>query len=161
MIVLRSFGNTYGFASVRLGFALAAGAAKPIQRLPSDPGRSLAPAIGCAALADRAWLAATAPRGWHEIETLILDAVLSQAGPSRRSAGHETVLGLGESASAALIFRRLGRAGIVVRRFVEQPDRLRVGFPGSPDAWKRLSAALLFLSIGRILCYDLYRLDQR
>ena len=88
MIVLRSFGNTYGFASVRLGFALAAGAAKPI-RDALGPRTVSGPAIGCAALADRAWLAATAARLARE--TLI--SMRSYRRPALHViCGHETVL---------------------------------------------------------------------
>ena len=39
--------------------------------------------------------------------------------------------------------RRLGYlAGILTRRFPEQPGWLRIGLPGSEAAWDRLRAAL-------------------
>jgi cobalamin biosynthetic protein CobC len=40
-------------------------------------------------------------------------------------------------------FGRLGRAGVLVRRFDERPDQLRFGLPGSEPAWNRLEQALL------------------
>jgi cobalamin biosynthetic protein CobC len=39
------------------------------------------------------------------------------------------------------LFHHLGRAGIFVRRFAEQPQWLRVGLPGSEAAWERLCVA--------------------
>jgi cobalamin biosynthetic protein CobC len=46
-----------------------------------------------------------------------------------------------ESENAPQWFNRLGRAGIYVRRFADQPRWLRFGLPGSEEAWTRLAAA--------------------
>ena len=43
---------------------------------------------------------------------------------------------------APQVFDRLGRAGIIVRRFAEEPTWLRFGLPGAEADWKRLEAAL-------------------
>jgi len=40
----------------------------------------------------------------------------------------------------------LGNAGILVRRFAEQPTWLRFGLPGDEAAWRRLETAL---AVGR------------
>ena len=61
VIVLRSFGKTYGLAGVRLGFALAAPQRAMRVREALGPWAVSGPAIavGCMALADRGWLEAT------------------------------------------------------------------------------------------------------
>jgi cobalamin biosynthetic protein CobC len=46
------------------------------------------------------------------------------------------------SPDAQQIFERLGRAGIFVRRFDQEPEWLRFGLPGTEEAWLRLEAAL-------------------
>jgi cobalamin biosynthetic protein CobC len=44
--------------------------------------------------------------------------------------------------AASELFHHLGRAGILVRRFDEQPTWLRFGLPAEEEAWRRLRAAL-------------------
>jgi cobalamin biosynthesis protein CobC len=44
--------------------------------------------------------------------------------------------------AAGDLFDHLGRAGILVRRFPQQPDWLRVGLPANEKAWRRLRIAL-------------------
>jgi cobalamin biosynthetic protein CobC len=58
LIVLRSFGKTYGLAGLRLGFALASPARATAIRVALGPWAVSGPAIavGREALADRAWL---------------------------------------------------------------------------------------------------------
>jgi cobalamin biosynthetic protein CobC len=140
VIVLRSFGKTYGLAGVRLGFALAAPQRAMRVREALGPWAVSGPAIavGCMALADRGWLEATKARLEHERSRL--DAMLSLAG--LHVIGGTLLFRLAESPSAAAIFQHLGRAGILVRRFAAQPGWLRVGLPGSPEAWQRLEASL-------------------
>jgi cobalamin biosynthetic protein CobC len=140
VIVLRSFGKTYGLAGVRLGFALTAEARAARIRDALGPWAVSGPAIavGCAALADRNWLETTRAR--LERDRSRLDALLSLAG--LHVIGGTLLFRLGESPSAAAIFQHLGHAGILVRRFDAQPAWLRVGLPGSPEAWQRLEAAI-------------------
>jgi len=140
VIVLRSFGKTYGLAGVRLGFALAAPERAMRIRDALGPWAVSGPAIavGCVALADHNWLEATKAR--LERDRSRLDALLSLAG--LRVIGGTLLFRLGESPSAAAIFQHLGHAGILVRRFAAQPAWLRVGLPGSPEAWQRLEAAI-------------------
>jgi cobalamin biosynthesis protein CobC len=140
IIVLRSFGKTYGLAGVRLGFALAAPDRVMRIRDALGPWAVSGPAIavGCVALADRGWLEATKAR--LERDRSRLDAMLALAGLHVIGGTH--LFRLGESPSAAAVFQRLGHAGILVRRFAAQPAWLRVGLPGTPDAWQRLEAAI-------------------
>jgi cobalamin biosynthetic protein CobC len=49
---------------------------------------------------------------------------------------------LAEAHAADALYRRLGRAGILVRRFPEQPRWLRFGLPAGTQQWQRLAAAL-------------------
>ena len=139
LIVLRSFGKTYGLAGLRLGFALAAPERAALIRGALGPWAVSGPAIviGRQALADREWLAATAAR--LRRETRDLDACLATAG--LRVIGGTLLFRLAEGPAQAA-FSRLGRAGIFVRRFPEHPHWLRFGVPGAPDAWDRLRCAL-------------------
>ncbi len=140
LIVLRSFGKTYGLAGVRLGFALAAPKPAATIRAALGPWAVSGPAlaIGRAALADAAWLAATQARLAAEVP--VLDALIAAAG--LRVVGGTPLFRLAEGAAAPALFGRLGRAGIFVRRFAERPDWLRLGLPGSPQVWARLRQAI-------------------
>jgi cobalamin biosynthetic protein CobC len=140
LVVLRSFGKTYGLAGIRLGFALAAPGRAALIRAALGPWAVSGPAltIGRAALADRAWLAATAAR--LRAEAAEMDACLVAAG--FRVVGGTRLFRLAEGAGAPKMFERLGRAGIFVRRFDEQPHWLRFGLPGTPEGWARLRQAL-------------------
>lgn len=140
LLVLRSFGKTYGLAGLRLGFALAAAPLAARLRRALGPWAVSGPAIaaGCAALADSAWRDATARR--LAAESARLDALLTAAGMALR--GGTPLYRLAESHSALELYERLGRAGILVRRFPERPTLLRFGLPGSTAAWQRLEGVL-------------------
>ncbi len=140
LIVLRSFGKTYGLPGLRLGFALAAPARASAIRaaLGPWPVSGAAIAIGRTALADDAWLAATAQR--LAAATSRLDAALTQAGLTLL--GGTCLFRLACSDDALAIFTSLGRAGLFVRRFPDHPTWLRFGLPPTKSAWHRLHAAL-------------------
>jgi cobalamin biosynthetic protein CobC len=94
--------------------------------------------IGNAALWDWDWIEETrltlgkaAPR----LNTLLEDAGLE-------SVGRTELFNLVRSPDAQKLFDRLGRAGILVRRFAEEPERLRFGLPGAEADWRRLEDAL-------------------
>lgn len=140
IVVLRSFGKTYGLAGLRLGFALASPERAEAIRAALGPWAVSGPAlcIGARALADPDWLEAARRRLHHDVAQL--DALLRGAG--LRVLGGTLLFRLIQTPSAAAIFERLGRAGILVRRFDGQPDRLRFGLPGVASEWARLRAAL-------------------
>jgi cobalamin biosynthetic protein CobC len=140
IVVLRSFGKFFGLAGLRLGFALAAPdiAARLAAWLGPWAVASPAIAIGEAALADTTWARATRDQLGRESQRL--DETLSQAGLER--VGGTSLFRLARTPVASELFHHLGRAGILVRRFTEQPDWLRFGLPGGEDAWKRLRIAL-------------------
>jgi cobalamin biosynthesis protein CobC len=141
LIVLRSFGKTYGLAGLRLGFALASPSRARAIRGALGPWAVSGPAIavGCAALADHVWRRETASHLANA--TRRLDALLASVG--MRVRGGTCLYRLIESDDAGRIFVRLGRAGIFVRRFSEHPTWLRFGQPADTCAWRRLERALL------------------
>ena len=140
IVILRSFGKTYGLAGVRLGFALASPSRATEIRTALGPWAVSGPAlaIGTQALADAEWLQATSRR-LHE-DAARLDSVLLAAG--LRPLGGTTLFRLAETQAAPGIFHRLGQAGILVRRFQDHPHWLRFGLPGNETEWSRLREAL-------------------
>jgi cobalamin biosynthesis protein CobC len=140
VIVLRSFGKFFGLAGLRLGFALAASenAARLRAGLGPWPVSGPALAIGCQALSDTQWIERTR----HALKQAAqrLDALLAGAG--LEPVGGTPLFRLVRSADGPRIFERLGRAGILVRRFEHEPAWLRFGIPGTEQDWQRLEAAL-------------------
>jgi cobalamin biosynthetic protein CobC len=139
-VVLRSFGKFFGLAGLRLGFALAAPDIASRLDAALGPWAVAGPAIviGAQALADQAWqiqtrkhLAAAATR---------LDTLLAGAG--LEILGGTPLFRLTRCASAGALFKQLGRAGILVRRFAEDATWLRWGLPQNEAEWQRLSMAL-------------------
>lgn len=140
LVVLRSFGKTYGLAGLRLGFALALPEAARAIAAALGPWAVSGPAltIGRAALADRDWrIRAAAERA---ADAGRLDRMLARAGCT--VVGGTSLFRLARCPDAAALFRRLGEAGIFVRRFAERPDLLRFGLPAGKDQWCRLSRIL-------------------
>lgn len=140
LVVLRSFGKTYGLAGLRLGFAVAQ--ADIARRIASALGpwavSGPALAIGRAALADAPWRAeAAAARG---ADAARLDRMIRRADGT--PVGGTALFRTADFPDAAGLFRRLGGAGIHVRRFADAPTRLRFGLPGDRTEWCRLSRIL-------------------
>ena len=140
IVVLRSFGKFFGLAGVRLGFALAAPQLATRIAAKLGPWAVSGPAltIGAIALADRGWieearksLVAAAGR---------LKAILANAG--LEIIGGTALFQLARTPSSSDLFDHLGRAGILVRSFPEQPSWLRFGLPGTEAAWRRLQIAM-------------------
>ncbi len=145
LVILRSFGKTYGLAGLRLGFALAAPNRAHAVREALGPWAVSGPAIaiGQQALGDTAWLAATASRLARD--TRRLDACLTRAG--LRVAGGTALFRLAETDDASTVFRELGHAGIFVRRFGNHRRWLRFGVPCHDRDIERIGLALR----GRVL----------
>jgi cobalamin biosynthetic protein CobC len=89
-------------------------------------------------LANASWAATT--RESLRQDARRLDELLTNAGVE--IVGGTSLFRLVRTPAASGLFHHLGRAGILVRRFVEQPAWLRFGLPGNEDAWLRLRAAL-------------------
>lgn len=140
LVVLRSFGKTYGLAGVRLGFAvvhreLAAGLRA---RLGDWPVSGPAIRIAAHAYADAGWRTMTAGRAGEAARRL--DEFVERAGG--RTVGGSALFRLTEWPDAQAVFDRLAHAAILTRPFADAPNRLRFGLPGDEREWARLAAAL-------------------
>jgi cobalamin biosynthetic protein CobC len=140
LVVLRSFGKFFGLAGLRLGFALAGPATARRLRAALGPWAVSGPAIavGAKALADADWIEQT--RNRLAKAAARLDGILAKAG--WEIAGGTSLFRLTRVAAARAWFFRLGRAGIIVRTFSDQPRWVRFGLPGAEADWQRLQAAL-------------------
>ena len=146
LVVLRSFGKTYGLPGVRLGFLLASSplAQRARDMLGAWPVGALALAAGQQALADTRWLAQAAHRASTAHDRLV--DLLRKAGLACR--GHASLFTLVDVAQAYALWEHLCRHGIVTRRFAEQPQCLRIGLPANEQAWERLECALVAWQAG-------------
>ena len=137
LVVLRSFGKTYGLAGLRLGFAVASVTRAATIRDALGPWAVSGPAIaiGRRALDDGAWLATTRERLGVEVGRL--DRVLGAVG---RVVGGTRLFRLVETPDAEAWHVRLARRGIATRRFESHPNWLRFGQPG--DGVDRLRDAV-------------------
>ena len=140
IVVLRSFGKFFGLAGLRLGFALAAPAIAARIAALLGPWAVSAPALkaGAEALADRAWIGRT--RLSLAQAATRLDAIL--AGSGLDIVGGTPLFRLVRAPAASELFHHLGRAGILVRVFAEQPAWLRFGLPARAPEWRRLEIAM-------------------
>lgn len=140
IVVLRSFGKLFGLPGLRLSFALAEpGIATWLRAaLGPWPVSGAALAIGAKALADVDWIDAT--RRALEAAAQRLDTLLAKTG--LEVIGGTALFRLVKTRDAARLFDHLGKAGILVRRFEQEPTWLRFGLPGSAQDWQRLEAAL-------------------
>ena len=140
LLILRSLSKSYGLGGLRLGFALAAPELAASIRARFGPWPVSGPAIeiGIKALSDGLWRAATRSRLQGDAKRL--DAMLADAG--LESVGDTLLFRLAASEAAGAAYKRLGKAGILVRRFERHPRWLRVGIPGDEAAWERLAQAL-------------------
>jgi cobalamin biosynthetic protein CobC len=140
-VVLRSFGKIFGLAGARLGFAISGQTLARVLRDALGPWPVSGPAIriGIHALSDRQWLRDASGRLFRDAARL--DDLLHRAGFD--VLGGTSLFRLAHHPEAGGRFERLGRAGILVRRFEERPHQLRFGLPGSDEAWKRLWTVLV------------------
>ena len=148
LLILRSFGKSYGLAGLRLGFLL--GAADRVGRIREalGPWAVSGPALaaGTVALADAGWREATASRLQRAGGRL--DALLAANGFA--SAGGTRLFRLFRDERARALFLALAAAGILTRRFDHDPALLRCGLPGEEAHWERLRQALAgFTGTGR------------
>lgn len=139
LVVLRSFGKSYGLAGVRLGFAAGdAGLIEPLrQALGPWAVSGPAIAIGAAALADVTWRALVQPRLAATRRRLV--AALVEAGAE--VLGGTLLYVYTRHARAGALADHLARQGIAVRRFSARPENLRFGLPSEEDE-RRVVAAL-------------------
>ena len=138
-LVLRSFGKFYGLAGVRLGFVLGEEAAIAALAALAGPWPVSGPAIaiGCAALADRDWAAASVARLQDDARRL--DGLAARAGWRLVGGGH--LFRLYDTPDAAAAQELLARHHIWSRIFPWHRRWLRLGLP-APGEWARVEAAL-------------------
>jgi cobalamin biosynthesis protein CobC len=139
-VVLRSFGKTYGLAGIRLGFAITTPTLASRIREALGPWAVSGPAVhvGTLALADTEWRSAAAARLAEDARRL--DTLLTATGCA--VLGGTRLFRLVANDDAAGLADRLAQAGILVRRFADQPHWLRFGIPGEAAAWRRLGNAM-------------------
>lgn len=139
VIILRSFGKSYGLAGVRLGFLLANFALAQKFRTSLGPWAVSGPAIEIAtrAYADPHWLIEEAHR--LSAARLQLEHALKNADFSILGGTHLFVLAA--HAAAHSWFDRLAAQGILTRPFSSHPGWLRFGIPSATD-WPRVCSAL-------------------
>ena len=138
-LVLRSFGKTYGLPGLRLGFALTnAALAKRLRHL-LGPWAVSGPAIeiGRRALADDSWINSMEER--LKPRAAIIEQAMRRCGAEML--GGTPLFRLFAHADAATLFQRFGRAGVLLRRFPERPDWLRVGLIAAAFEERLLSIA--------------------
>lgn len=140
VIVLRSFGKFFGLGGLRLGFLVSpTPVVAALRTLLGDwPVSTQALLWGAAAYRDSGWIARTRAR-LHE-EARALDDILYRHGLYPE--GDCPLFRLVRDCDAQTLFRRLARAGILLRPFADQPRWLRFGLPGDAAALARLDAAL-------------------
>lgn len=138
-LVLRSFGKFYGLAGVRLGFVLGDEAAIAALATLAGPWPVSGPAIaiGCAALADRDWAAASIARLQDDARRL--DGLAASADWRLVGGGH--LFRLYDTPNAVAAQELLARHHIWSRIFPWHPRWLRLGLP-APGEWARIVAAL-------------------
>ena len=138
-LVLRSFGKFYGLAGVRLGFVLGDEAAIATLAAMAGPWPVSGPAIaiGCAALADRDWAAASVARLADDARRL--DGLAAGAGWRLVGGGH--LFRLYDTPDAVAAQELLARRHIWSRIFPWHGRWLRLGLP-APGEWARIEAAL-------------------
>lgn len=143
LVILRSFGKFFGLAGIRLGFVLAGGDLAERLKEGIGPWAVNGPAleIGRRALRDHLWIKSMR-------ETLAqsarrLDDILEKAGIE--VIGGTSLFRYCEHLEANFLFEHLGKNGILVRPFEDQPNNFRVGLPGDENQWARLISVLKIL----------------
>lgn len=140
LIVLRSFGKFFGLAGLRLGFVIAPQPVRQALRTLIGDWPVSTPALhaGIAAYANTDWQAAQRARlgdGSRRMAALLAEHGLA-------ATAQTAFFTLVATPRRDALFVRLAEAGLLTRPFVDQPDWLRIGLPGSEDAWTRLADAL-------------------
>lgn len=137
LVALRSFGKFFGLAGIRLGFVLASGELADRLKDGIGPWAVNGPAMEIArrALRDTAWIKKT--RQDLVKATARLDEILVRGG--MQIVGGTSLFRYCYHEQATRVYESLGRHGILVRPFEDQPGYLRVGLAGDEAGWQRLN----------------------
>jgi cobalamin biosynthesis protein CobC len=139
LIVLRSIGKFFGLAGLRLGFVGAQQSLLTQLQEALGPWSVSGPAqqIGCAALNDREWQAATRDKLLHAGERL--HALLTSHGVA--AAGCALFQWWPEPRAQAF-HEHMAQHAIWVRLFPQKAHGIRLGLPPDEAGWQRLQQAL-------------------
>jgi cobalamin biosynthetic protein CobC len=142
IVVLRSFGKSYGLAGVRLGFAVGDQALVEALRAALGPWAVSGPAIaiGTAALVDAAWRAELSPR-LGAIRAALVEGLV---GTGCAIEGGTLLYVFVRHDRAVALADHLARAGVAVRRFAARPSHLRFGLPSDGETARVLAALASF-----------------
>lgn len=140
VIMLRSFGKTFGLAGLRLGFAVSK---HPVMKrlavaLGPWPLHGSALSIGTEALNDKTWRRETAKKLLANQQRL--QEMMSSAGLTYLGGTH--LFSLFSHRNAPNLWHRCAINGVATRRFRDRADWLRLGTPGDEDAFYRVRTAL-------------------
>ena len=140
ILVLRSIGKFFGLAGLRLGFVIGDAGITDALRDQLGPWSVSGPAIeiGERALLDIAWIAEM--QKTLAVQSTKLNDLLSAH--ALTIVGGTELFTLIETEEAQAIYKTFGRAGILLRRFEDQPNWLRIGLPGVKSEWQRFEAVL-------------------
>ncbi|MFV1851914.1 MAG: threonine-phosphate decarboxylase CobD [Thalassospira sp.] len=140
-IILRSFGKFFGLAGARLGFAVMASdlAINLEQRIGpwAVPGPTIS--IGVAAFSDTDWQFETLTR-LHG-EGIRLDAMIARY-TNLSPDGATDLFRYYDGTECVSLADHLGKAGILVRLFDQDANKMRFGLPDGDHNWDRLETAL-------------------
>lgn len=158
LLVLRSLGKFYGLAGARVGFLAAAAPWRATLREVLGPWPVAGPArwAASAALADRAWQAATRDR--LIVAATRLAGLLDGLGTAKNAKAEDLAakpvvcplfVWLPTDAATELA-DALARRAVLVRHFASaECSGVRFGLPADEPGWQRLAQALAGLSSGR------------
>ncbi len=145
VIILKSFGKFWGLAGLRLGFAI--GHPDTIARLRDrvGPWAVSGPAleIGTRALLDHGWAQRTRLR--LQADAVRLDGLV-KATKSMQLVGGTPLFRLYATENAIKTQDALAEHHVWTRAFPYSETWLRLGLPGSPEAWAQVETALEHLS---------------
>jgi len=137
-VVIKSFGNFWGFAGLRLGFAIGDPALLSDLRVRLGPWNVSGPAlaVGAEALSDPAWADDTRKR--LTLDALRLDTIMEAQGAP--VIGGTSLFRLYEVADARAAQLHLASHKIWSRTYAQNTTWLRLGLP-APDRWGQIEAA--------------------
>ena len=141
VIILKSFGKFWGLAGLRLGFAIGHPDTIEAIRARLGPWSVSGPAldIGTRALLDSAWAKKTRQRLITDANRL--DRLVLQSGHTHLVGG-SPLFRLYETSNAEAAQNAFANKKIWTRRFPYSDTWLRLGLPGSADAWERVAEAV-------------------
>lgn len=148
LLVHRSFGKVFGYAGLRLGFALTAPdlGARLSARLGPWAVSGPALSIGSALMGDPQALENV--RASVAVQAARRDAALQAAG--LEIVGRTPLFALVAHPRANALFEALARVHILTRPFTARPDWLRIGNPADATEAARLEAAAFHAALGAL-----------